>query len=44
MIGGWKSAEMNCYPVVGGGRSTPKRFEFLSLVQTALVGLGLLIT
>jgi len=43
MIGGQKSAKMNRYPVVGGGRSAPKRSEFISMAQTANVGLGLLV-
>jgi hypothetical protein len=43
MIGGWKSAKMNCYPVVRGERSEPKMYEFISMVQTALVSLGLFI-
>jgi hypothetical protein len=43
MIGGQESTKMNCYPVKGRGRSVPKMFEFISMVQTALVELGLLI-
>jgi len=34
---------MNRYPVAGGGRSALKRFEFISMVQTANVGLGPLV-
>jgi len=34
---------MNGYPVIGGRRRAPKRFEFISMAQIAIVGLGPLI-
>jgi hypothetical protein len=43
MIGGQESVKMNSYPVEGRGRSVLKMFEYISMVQTALVGLGPLI-
>jgi len=39
MIGGQESAKMNCYPVEGRGRSMPRMFEYISMVQTTLVDL-----
>jgi hypothetical protein len=39
-IGGQESAKMNCCPLKGRGRSVTEMFEFISMVQTALVDLG----
>ena len=39
ITGGQESVKKNRYPVVGG-RNVQKSFEFISKVQTALVGLG----
>jgi len=41
--GGRKSTKMTRYSVIGGGGRAQKRFEFISMAQTAVVSLGPLI-